>query len=336
MNKKLIAIILAALIAVAGVSAGGYFFLLNRTLEPVERDPDSIPNQFVFENNTVLAADPWFSADVPAGTLTGLQEILTGENRSVNKILRAQLQVTADGEIVVLTGALAGYGNAAELYGKSAAVDKLTLEELQKINLAKGFVNADGEPPYDEPENIASLTVMTLDDFLLWHRMLTVGGRLVLSFYDESKLGDRKDDAAVFDVIKKLCDTLGISALEERTVVQVKSRDLVKILDVSFPRIMRAATKSEAKALFRAALLNKELDAESIAYDALIVGAGGVFRRFDSERFIAYAHNRDLAVMFTRVSKTDEAVKLAKRGADAVFAENPQNFFDAVREALEE
>ncbi|MCL2507989.1 MAG: hypothetical protein FWF05_02300 [Oscillospiraceae bacterium] len=320
-KKKVLAVILAAVVfAVAVILAGGYFFLLNQTAETGDRRSR---NQFI-TGRTALAGDISSFLSVPPGTLEGLS-LYVGENRQMSRALRVELQMTADGVLVVWPGELAEQGNAAALYGASVSVEKLTLAQLQKINLGKDFKNDADESPYDDMEDISYLTVVTLNEYANWFRRL-VSGKLILSFHDESKISD--PEAAM----KMLCDSIEASLFDRKAVFVTENSQLLSIFDEKYPTLLRAATESEAKELFRAALLNKEIDKKSIPYDAVITGKNGIFSRFDSKRFISYAHSLDVAVMFDGVSSAKKAGRLKENGADMLFTDDIEALYNVVFE----
>ena len=140
---------------------------------PVESYPES-DNPYIAEY-----LDPDISAHrsgaglAPQNTLMAFENIIATEDTINVDTIEFDVQITKDGELVLLHDlTLDGTSNAEEVFGrKNVFVSSVTFEETQELNMGENF-KGDGSYPYrglrgDEiPYNLRMVTCDTVIDYI--------------------------------------------------------------------------------------------------------------------------------------------------------------------------
>ena len=140
---------------------------------PVNTYPES-DNSYITEYlEPDIAAHRSGAGIAPQNTLMAFENIIENEETLGVNTLEFDVQVTKDGELVLLHDlTLDGTSNAEEEFGKSNVfVSSLTLDEIKVLNMGEDF-KGDGDYPYrglrgeDIPYNLRVVTCDEIIDYV--------------------------------------------------------------------------------------------------------------------------------------------------------------------------
>lgn len=292
-SKKIIIAVVSALLVVVIALVSVAAIIMHR----IPALDENVKRANIFERHQtyILAKAPYTSGGV-FETQMGMFSYWK-ENRAFGKGIDVVLQLTKDNEIIVLSDELPGKSNAEILFDKGTKVSDLTLEELKTINLAYNFEDEDGIKSYmayDEKQ-LDMVNVLSLRDFFsFFGNPIRSGALLYVRFKDEATVPDYK--AAVDKVYEEAQRVL----LLDRLMFRTENDETAKYVEEACPEMMRSATPSEVKALYRACLSNKAPG--EFSFDSVIVKAGS---RFATEKFVHYMRNTGIPIVIDDAKQKD-------------------------------
>lgn len=329
-TKKILIAVLALVLVAACVCGIGYSVLNNRV--PEAKEGVESRSRFSVKRMYVCGTSP--NADEAAyetDTLTGIDFYWRRINHNIGSCIEAVLQVTKDGEVVVLSGDLPGKSNSAQLYGEDAAVGNLTLEQLQKINLLYNVEDEQGFLSYRTTSERVTIyvSVLSLGEYLNSFNESNKSVALhLLRFKDESAVPD------LHKAIDKINEAAQSSGLFRNVALCLENDDAAAYADEKYPDLQRAATPKECSALNRASLFGRE--ASDVPYVLVYTDA---FGKYASERFIRFAQNGGIAVVLVDTKAPDakpdaqRILSLEAYGADGYVTRCPEAVIQILSDA---
>ena len=255
-------------------------------------------------------------------------------NHKYGNAIEAGLQVTKDGEVVVLSGDLSK-SDAQILYGKNnASVDALTLEQLQNVNLLYNVKDEDGEYAYRDISDLAkpSVSVLSLSEYLAY---FNDGDKInalhILRFDDESKV------SGWTEVLDKVYLAVSENDMLSNTVLYINNSGGLRYMDEVHSTLLRAASDSEVRSLKFSSKLGVEKK------DLPYVLVYDDYRSIGSEKFVHYAKNCGLAVIVhdstpaqngITIPSEDVVREYKEYGVNAIATHSPQTTADLLVNVL--
>ena len=250
-------------------------------------------------------------------------------NHKFGYALEAPMQVTKDGEIVVLSGDLAET-DAASLYGKNnASVDALTLAQLQKVNLLYNVKDEDGEYSFRDVSDNAkpSVSVMGLAEYLSYvNECSSTKALYILRFRDEDKV------SGWTGVLDKIYSAVSGNNLLTNVVICINNKGGIQYISDVMPKLLRAASDAELHSLVRASKFGVEKK------DLPYVLVYGTNKMIGSEKFVHYAKNCGLAVIVQDGldEPTEQVVQdLRACGVNAIATHAPTKTAEFLQNAIQ-
>lgn len=318
-TKILIAV--ATLIIVLAAVAGIYYLASMHKVPELKKEKLH-ENPINYGTVYVVAQKPYTDLAV-FDTQIGLEHYWRAHHSGGNGI-ELILQSSKDGRLVVLSEPLPGLSNAQTLYGKDVKVSDLTVDQLQKINLAYNFTDEDGINVYADytDDSLIEVTVLTLEDVLDFFRAPNrTTAKLYLRFMDEAQIPDMNK------ALKTIYDALAERSMLSMAIFCPQSDSTAAAVEQACPELMRAATDKETNALFRDCLSGKSNG--SLPYDVIYTKTSS---QLGSEKFIHYARNLGLAVVLSDVNSEDVAT-LRSYGVTAIATDKVEETIQIIRDA---
>ena len=130
----------------------------------------------------------------------------------------------------------------------------------------------------------------------------------------------------LYDVIKE-------RGLLDRVIFGSFKGEVTEYVDEKHPDMLRSAGVSEVLKFYGAALLNLNLDEDSIKYSALQIPANqyGVVR-LGTKKIVDYAHRYNIAVQYWTINDPEEIARLNDIGADAIISDTPDIAYKIIKE----
>ena len=242
---KKILIAVAAVVLVAAVTVGVLYAVFAYKVPELERE--KLHETPINYSQVYVVGQPPYTEKWVFDTQLGMLNYWI-ENHNGGNGIEFVLQLTKDGELIVLSEALPALSNADDLYGNNVKVSELSLEQLRKVNLWYDFVDEDGFNSFADvnEDELPDVSVVTFDEMLgAFDAANRSTIRMYLRFFDESQVTDAEA------VLKKISDGLAQHGLAEKAVFLPQSDTFAAAADKACPEMQRAATTAEAKALFR-------------------------------------------------------------------------------------
>ncbi len=300
---------------------------------PVETYPGS-DNPYITEY-----LDPDISAHrsgagiAPQNTLMAFENIIKQADTLGVDTLEFDVQITADGELVLLHNlTYDDTSNAVEAFGrKNVFVSSVTLEEAQVLNLGENF-KVNGEYPYrglrgdDIPYN---LRVVTCDEIIDYVESNS-NGREYKYVIEIKSIGINGMKA-----VDKLYSIISERNLQGRAIWSTFAPDISSYMKIKYPDMPRTADAIEAIQFYFYYRMNWELSDVSPSYVALQIPYGS--SAFDNiinlgtREMLNYAHSNNIAVQYWTINSEEEVVTLTRNGADCIMTDYPQMAYEAVQ-----
>ncbi len=304
---------------------------------PVETYPES-DNQYIVEY-----LDPDISAHrsgagvAPQNTLMAFENIIETKDTINVDTLEFDVQITKDGELVLLHDlTLDGTSDAAEVFGReNVFVSSVTFEETQNLNMGENF-KGDGSYPYrglrgdDIPYNLRMVTCDTVIDYI------------------EQNCGD-KEYKYVIEIksigingrraVDKLYSIITERNLQDRVIWSTFAPDVSSYMVKNYPEISRTADAIEAIQFYFYYRMGWDLQDVNPTYVALQIPYGE--NAFDNlinlgnREMINYAHENNIALQYWTINNPDDIIHLTRNGADCIMTDYPQMANDAVASCKE-
>ena len=301
---------------------------------PVESYPES-DNPYIAEH-----LDPDISAHrsgaglAPQNTLMAFEKVIEENNSLGVDTFEFDVQVTADGELIVLHDlTYDSTTNAVEYFGhKDVYASSLTFEEAQVLNMGENFC-IDGEYPYrglrgDEiPYNLRVAKCGDIIDFI----EANSNGkkyRYIIENKGEGEDGERAADE-LYEIITE-------RNLQDRVIWASDEQDVSKYMEETYPEISRSANVLEVLNFYVFCRMGWDLDELDPTYVALQIpygnsAAGGIIN-LGTKQVINYAHKYDIAVQYWTINDAEDVKYLTENGADCIMTDYPQMAFEAMKE----
>ncbi len=292
---------------------------------PVETYPES-DNPYITEYlDPDIAAHRSGAGIAPQNTLMAFENIVEqGESLGVDT-LEFDVQITADGELVLLHDlTLDATSDAEEAFSKeNVFISSVTLEEARKLNMGEDF-KVDGEYPYrglrgdDIPYNLRIVTCDEIIDFV------EANSEKEYKYVIEIKsIGSNGRKAA-----DKLYSIISERNLQGRVIWSTFAPFTSMYMKSNYPEIARTADAIEAVQFYFYFRMGWDLQDVSPSYVALQIPYGS--SAFDNiinlgtREMLNYAHSNNIAVQYWTINSEEEVKTLTLNGADCIMTDYPK------------
>lgn len=300
---------------------------------PVEAFPDSI-NPYMSEYlDPDIAAHRSGAGLAPQNTLMAFENIIEQSDALGVDILEFDVQITKDGELVLLHDlTYDDTTNAAEAFGrKFVTASSVTLEEAQALNLGENF-ELNGEFPYRglRGEQIPyNLRVVTCDEIIDYVEANSKDKKYTYSIEIKS-IGINS-----YKAVDKLYSIITERNLEDRVIWSTFAPDTSAYMKMKYPEISRTADAIEAIQFYFYFRMNWNLQDVSPSYVALQIPYGSSaldnIINLGTREMLNYAHKNNIAVQYWTINSEEEVKLLAENGADCIMTDYPQMAYETVK-----
>lgn len=299
---------------------------------PVESYPDST-NPYIREHlDPDIAAHRSGAGIAPQNTLMAFENIIEQGNSSAVDTLEFDVQITADGELILLHDlTYDGTSNAAEAFGKEKVyASSITFEEAQVLNMGENF-KVNGEYPYrglrgdDIPYNLRVVKCDTVIDYI----EANCGDKIFNYSIEIKSIGANGKKA-----VDKLYEIITERELEDRVIWSTFAPDVSGYMKSHYPEISRTADAIEAVQFYFYFRNGWDLQDVKPSYVALQIPYGS--SAFDNlinlgtKELINYAHKNNIALQYWTINSEEEVRTLTENGADCIMTDYPQMAYDTV------
>ena len=302
------------------------------TNTPVEIYPDST-NPYITEYpDSDIAAHRSGAGLAPQNTLMAFENIIENQEILGVDTLEFDVQITKDGELVLLHDlTYDGTTNAEEVFGrKNVTPSSITLEEAKELNLGENF-KGNGDYPYrglrgeDIPYN---LRVMTCDEIIDYVEANSNGKKY--NYCIEIKSISFNS----YKAVDKLYSVITERNLQDRVIWSTFAPDTSAYMEMKYPEISRTADAIEAIQFYFYFRMNLDLQDVSPSYVALQIPYGSSaldnLINLGTREMLNYAHKNNIAVQYWTINNADEVKLLAENGADCIMTDYPQMAYETV------
>lgn len=287
---------------------------------------EGVENPYITEYlDPDIAAHRSGAGNAPQNTLMAFENIVEQGDNSCVDTLEFDVQITADGELVLqhdLT--YDSTSNAVEEFGKeNVYVSSLTLEEAQVLNLGENF-EIDGEYPYrglrgDEiPENLRVVTCDKVIDYV----EANCGGKEYNYLIEIKSIGEDGKRA-----VDKLYSIIAERDLIDRTTWSTFAPDVSGYMKSQHPEMPRTADAIEAVGFYLCFALGYDLADTNPSYVALqipyIPAINGILD-LGTKEMLDYAHSYNIAVQYWTINNGEDVKRLTENGADCIITDYPE------------
>ena len=252
------------------------------------------------------------------------------KNKDAVDVLEFDLHLTKDNRLVLMHDhTLDRTSNSKELFGKSKVkIKDKTLAELKQLNMGENFVDKDGKTPYKGLRGDAisdDIKILELEEALDKIAEYDTAKKMqyIIEIKDGGKRGKKSMDILYEIMVKK--------GILERTIVGTFKGEISKYIDKFYAEknVIRSAGIKEVLNFYYSFLYNTK---PNVKFKVLQIPLGGKnMYSFATKAFIDYAHANGIAVQYWPINKADDAVMLARNGADTIMSDDPKLVQEAVR-----
>ncbi len=298
---------------------------------PVETFPDST-NPYIAEFlDPDIAAHRSGAGLAPQNTLMAFENILSQEDTLGVDTLEFDVQITKDGELILLHDlTYDGTTNAEDVFGrKNVTPSSITLEEAQQLNLGENF-KLDGEYPYrglrgDEiPYNLRVVTCDEVIDYV----EANSNKKYIYSIEIKSISFNS------YKAVDRLYSIITERNLQDRVIWSTFAPDTSAYMKNKYPEISRTADAIEAIQFYFYFRMNWDLQDVSPSYTALQIPYGSSaldnLINLGTREMLNYAHKNNIAVQYWTINSEEEIRLLAENGADCIMTDYPQMAYETV------
>ena len=325
-RKRVLRGLLILLLIIAAVLAAGVVQFFYRSGAGSVRQYDT-DNPFI-SGTTAISAHRSGAGNFPEETLAAFRGCVEDPTLQID-YFEFDLHMTAD-QVLVLThdDELDRVSDAEEVFGEEEVrVGDKTLAELQQLNMAAQFTDAEGNQPYaglhgsDVPDEVR---ILTLDEALDY---LSAAGdyRYIIEIKNGGETGKAAAD--------RLYATLKARGLLDRVIIGCFLEEISEYVTQTYPDAHRGACTEEVAEFYFAALLNQK--DFTCGYDVLQLPFNDVEESYGVNlglaRIINYAHAHNIAVQYWTVNREKDMAYLAKIGADALITDYPDRAAEVLR-----
>lgn len=300
---------------------------------PVENYPDST-NPYIREY-----LDPDISAHrsgagiAPQNTLMAFENIIEQDESLGVDTLEFDVQITADGELILLHDlTYDGTSNAVEAFGKdNVLASSITFEEAQVLNMGENF-KVNGEYPYrglrgeDIPYNLKVVKCDTVIDYI----EANCGDKIYNYVIEIKSIGSNGKKA-----VDRLYEIITERSLENRVIWSTFAPDVSGYMKSNYPEISRTADAIEAVQFYFYFRNGWDLQDIKPSYVALQIPYGSSaldnLINLGTREMINYAHKNNIALQYWTINSEEEVKLLTQNGADCIMTDYPQMAADTVK-----
>lgn len=319
---KVIGIILAVVVVFVGV----YAALMAWT--PAATTYSGEINPYITADAALVSAHRSGGGIMPENTMLAFESCMNSKDFNTD-IFEFDLHITKDNKLILLhDDTLDRTTNAVEYFGYEDVkpIDH-TYAELRELNFGENFHAEDGSYPYrglrgDKiPDDLRAVLLEDVLDKLESHGKYSY----IIEIKDGGENGMRGVDI-LYDVLKE-------RGLLDRVIFGTFKGEVTEYVDEKHPDMLRSAGVSEVLKFYGAALLNLNLDEDSIKYSALQIPANQ-YRvvRLGTKKIVDYAHRYNIAVQYWTINDPDEIERLNDIGADAIISDTPDIAYRIIKE----
>lgn len=268
----------------------------------------------------------------PENTLMAFQKVLEENDILGVDTFEFDVNITADGELVVLHNLTYDEtSDAVEYFGRrNVKTTELTLEEARVLNMGENF-ELDGEYPYrglrgdDIPENLRVITCDEIIDYI----EANCGDKLFKYIIEIKSLDEDGERAA-----DKLYSIITERNMQDRVIWASAESSVSEYMASQYPDMPRSASPDEVLQFFWYCKTDKDLSELDVSYVALQIpfGKNAAYNlvNLGTKKLINYAHKYDIAVQYWTINKEADVLTLAQNGADCIMTDYPQMAYEAV------
>lgn len=318
-----VAVILALLIALIGVSAALCEFCPGETAKPEE-----ITNPYITTDKAMVSAHRSGKDIAPENTMMAFKYCIENENFDVD-IYEFDLHITKDNKLILLhDSTLDRTTDSVDVFGaEEIEPSTKTYEELRQLNFGENFETPDGKTPYKGlrgdkvPEDLKAVLLEDVLDYLESNG----GFEYVIEIKDSDELGFKAADE-LYKILKE-------RNLIEKVVFGTFNGEVTEYVDEHYPDMLRSTGIKETAIFYFAAAFNIELSEDYYNFEALQIPYHGYYVfNLASERLINYAHRHDVAVQYWTVNEAQDVKALNELGADCIMSDDPDMAYDIINE----
>jgi len=268
----------------------------------------------------------------PQNTLMAFENIVEQGDALGVDTLEFDVQITADGELILLHDlTLDGTSNAVEAFGKkNVFVSSLTLDELKTLNMGENF-KGNGDYPYrglrgdDIPYNLRIVTCDEVIDYV--EATANKEYKYVIEIKSIGSNGRKAAD--------KLYSIITERGLQSRVIWSTFAPFTSMYMKTNYPEIARTADAIEAVQFYFYFRMDWDLQDVSPSYVALQIPYGS--SAFDNiinlgtREMLNYAHSNNIAVQYWTINSEEEVKTLTLNGADCIMTDYPQMAYNTVQ-----
>lgn len=319
--QKLISFVLSFLAVLLTMSMG------DKTDTPVIVNQNSTNPYIAPYGEPMISAHRIGAALAPQNTLMAFEHMLENDNEMNVDIFEFDIQITLDGELVMLHDlTYDNTSNAEEAFGYSGITPYFhTLEELQCLNLGENF-KINGEYPFrglrgeDIPENLRVTTVDTVIDYV--------------ENYSDKKfyyiIEVKSPGIWGYMCTDKMADIIESRDLKDRVIIATFMPTVSEYMAKEYPHLTRSAGIIETVQFYYYCRMGYDFNEIDRTYSVLqlpygknVMPWGKEIVNFGTKQVINYAHAYDIAVQYWTVNHTENAQYLTENGADALMGDDP-------------
>ena len=270
----------------------------------------------------------------PQNTLMAFEKVIEENNTLGVDTFEFDVQITADGELIVLHDlTYDSTTNAVEYFGhKDVYASDITFKEAQVLNMGENFC-IDGEYPYRglRGDNIPyNLRVAKCEDIIDYIEANSDGReyRYIIENKGEGEEGERAAD--------RLYTVITERKLQDRVIWASDEQDVSKYMEETYPDISRSANILEVFNFYVFCRMGWDLNDLNPTYVALQIPYGNSAAKgiinLGTKQVINYAHEYDIAVQYWTINDAEAVKYLTENGADCIMTDYPQMAFEAIAE----
>lgn len=300
---------------------------------PVEVYPESDNPYFAQYLDPDISAHRSGAGNAPQNTLMAFENIIANADTVDVDILEFDVQITKDGELVLMHDlTYDATSNAEEAFGrKNVFVSSVTFEEAQMLNMGENF-KGDGSYPYrglrgdDIPYNLRVVTCDTVIDYI----EANCGEKEYKYVIEVKSIGADGKRA-----VDKLYSVITQRNLQDRVIWSTFAPDVSSYMVKNYPEISRTADAIEAIQFYFYYRMGWDLQDVNPTYIALQIPYGE--NAFDNiinlgnREMINYAHENNIALQYWTINNENDIIHLTKNGADCIMTDYPQMANEAVQ-----
>ena len=323
---KALLIVILVLALLAGALLAAVQISKHHRSDPADVIRYETDNPFI-TGRTQISAHRSGGGIAPEETLMAFRNCAENPEFSVD-VYEFDLHITQDRQLVLLhDDTLDRTSDCEKVFGETEVrPENKTLAELKQLNMGAKFVDADGNMPYADPEEVPDdLRILSLPEVLDY---LTGLGDFdyIIEVKNDGELGK-----AAVDV---LYDELTRRGILQDAVFGTFSDEIAAYVGQNYPDFARGTSVGEVVDFYLAALLNKKdyVPPCSVLQLPFCEDYMQYGINLGTAQVINYAHSHNLALQYWTVNDPEDMAYLISVGADCIMTDYPDLLYDVARE----